>query len=143
MVWQPEDTKGHHYGQDELLTVDLSLELGIPQASQDQYITHYNDGIGHNESQHCLKGVLEPHLYKDTNQVLYTECHKRMLNFNVVCFCCLFFHKMAFNPQIVHLSYKAGKKICVFCKKLSKSLLLFYLTNELYTNIMHEPLKSL
>lgn len=70
MVWEPENAKCHHYGQDEFLTVDLSLELGLPQASQDEHIAHYNDSIRNNESWYCLKGVLKPHLHKDTKQVL-------------------------------------------------------------------------
>lgn len=70
MVWQPENTKCHHDGQDEFLTVDLSFELGLPQASQDEHIRHYDDRIGNNEPRHCLKGVLEPYLHKDTKHVL-------------------------------------------------------------------------
>lgn len=75
MVWQPENPKGHHDGQDELLTVDLSLELGLPQASQDEHVRHYNDCIGDDEPQHCFKGVLEPHLHKDIKSAAFTDAN--------------------------------------------------------------------
>lgn len=63
MVRQPEKAKHHHNSQDELLAADLSAELGLPQASQDEDVAGYDDCIRKNEARHCLKGVLKPHLH--------------------------------------------------------------------------------
>lgn len=63
MVRQPEKAKHHHNSQDELLAADLSAELGLPQASQDEDVAGYDDCIRKNEARHGLKGVLKPHLH--------------------------------------------------------------------------------
>lgn len=63
MVRQPENAKHHHNSQDELLAADLSTELGLPQTSQDEDVAGYDDCIRKNESCHCLRGILKPHLH--------------------------------------------------------------------------------
>lgn len=55
MVRQPEYTKHHHDGQDELLAAHLPAELGLPQASQDEHIAHNDDCVRENESCYRLK----------------------------------------------------------------------------------------
>lgn len=63
MVRQPESAEHHHDGQDEFLAADLSLELGLLQASQDEEVAGYDDCVGKNESHHCLEGVVKTHLH--------------------------------------------------------------------------------
>lgn len=64
MVWQPEKAKHHHNSQDEFLAADFTTELGLPQASQDEDVTGYDDCIRKYESHHGFKGILKPHLHK-------------------------------------------------------------------------------
>lgn len=63
MVWQPEKAKRHHDSQDEFLAAHLSMELGLPQAFQDEDVADYDDCIRKNESHHCLKGILKLYLH--------------------------------------------------------------------------------
>lgn len=63
MVRQPEYTKHHHDGQDELLAAHLPAKLGLPQASQDEHVAHNDDSVWEDESCDRLKCVLKPHLH--------------------------------------------------------------------------------
>lgn len=63
VVRQPEEAERHHDSQDEILAADPSLELGLPQASQDEDVTGDDDGVRKDEARHRLEAVLEPHLH--------------------------------------------------------------------------------
>lgn len=78
MIGQPEEAKHHHNSQDEVLAADLSAELDLPEASQDEDVAGDDDCVRKNESRHRLKGILEPHLhtggYKTDVLTVMTAC---------------------------------------------------------------------
>lgn len=62
VVRQPKEAEGQHDGQDELLTPNVTAELGLSDPPQDAYVAAYNDPIGNYKPQHELQCVLEDHL---------------------------------------------------------------------------------
>lgn len=65
VVRQPEEAEHDHDGQDELLAADPPLELGLPDASEDEDVAGYDDGVRKDESWHRLQGVLEAYLRRE------------------------------------------------------------------------------
>lgn len=81
MVRQPEYTKHHHDGQDELLAAHLPAKLGLPQASQDEHVAHNDDCVRENEPCYRLKCVLKPDLHTGghKNRCAHWNDYKRFL----------------------------------------------------------------
>ena len=50
VVRQPEQAERHHNSQDEFLAANLSAELGLSQAFQDQDVAGDNDRVRQDES---------------------------------------------------------------------------------------------
>lgn len=63
MVGQPENTEGDDDGQNELLTADPSLKLGLSDSFEDPDVTDHDDGVGNTKAKDQLQHVLDHHIF--------------------------------------------------------------------------------
>lgn len=77
VVRKPKNAECNNNGLNEVLASYHPLELGLSEAAEDTRITAHYDNTRHQEAHHCLKGILEYHLFINDKSCVNYSLYER------------------------------------------------------------------